>query len=149
MKKFLVAAMLILASCGDDDGGSGGGGPDTSCSKEERTGAYDYVATATTGDCHFSGPGEVHLTNGVEGVGPGCTLVHETWSEDECTLDRALDCDVVSPPHCPDCTMQWTGSTTQNYSGSEFEGDMVLTVVDNINNTILCSETIHFVYTQQ
>lgn len=117
-----VLIVSILVGCGVD------------CEREDRTGLYRTQMKHISGSCGSLADGNEVLINGYPLNGlEGCSVDYESWSDDECTVERAVTC------HGPD------GYSVGKYKieqedddGLHLSGTLDATVYNN-SGTPLCS----------
>lgn len=109
--RLLLSLTLALVGCA-----SAAPAP-SHCDRNARAGTYLETSTLMSGSCGAMPDALVTLTAD-NGVGPGCHLNHEAWSEGDCKLERDITC---GGAHAV------TVSRAATSNGSEISGTMTMT----------------------
>ncbi|KKK51503.1 hypothetical protein LCGC14_3114290 [marine sediment metagenome] len=139
---FLVVLFVVTVGlqtgCGDD---SEQDNSDFTCSIEDRTGTYLMHSVKLSGDC---GPMNDSLVVFDAPMDPECTIIDETWSEDECHLSYTIECIL------PDISISVTGvSIQQDSAGRRITEIMDIWIYDTPTGDLLCHSLYDIVFTRQ
>jgi hypothetical protein len=132
MKNCTLITFLVLL-------GSHGCGAD--CEPGDRVGMYLLEYEEISGDCGPMASSVVRL--GEDDV-PGCSVLAESWSKDQCTYESSVACEVDG------ASFKMTASTTQQDSdGSEITGTATAEIRDSSTGDLICFGTYDVSYTRQ
>lgn len=77
--------LLLLTACASSSSGTS---QPTTCKRTDRSGTYRIVYTTVSGNC-----GDIPQTNvDFNTIDPTCKVVSDRWSENDCKLERTLEC---------------------------------------------------------
>lgn len=144
MLKQSIAISVLVAGCSSADADDSPP-PPTQCQKADRTGTYRQSYVTESGNCgklddvlvSFDAP-----AGSAGAPGSSCTVISERWSENDCKLERTVECST------PDAVSTGTGvSRQQTQDGSRVTGTFSVNVRSRTGST--CSGFYGFTAVRQ
>lgn len=135
--KWQVVLFLAVSACGTDES--------FDCERNDWKGYYRLTSSTLDGDCGTVEPRTVYIDEGIQTLDPGCIETYEQWSDNECRLDRYIECVVMTD--AGSMTYTWQGNVEQGAeNGKMLQARVRLAVKSNSTGNTLCSGTYSFLY---